>query len=169
MTTELEQQIPDLITKLGNENILIRQRARLMLVHSIPSLLEALKSENSHRRWEATRALGDLSDPRVAPALCDQLLDVDFSVRWAAMEGLVNQGHNVALRPMLESFVKHFDSAWLREGVHHVLRVFKDRNQLSDLEIELFNALDKQQIPGFEPSWNGQAAWAAEKVLEVLN
>ena len=143
-----------------------------MLVHrgeaSIPALLETLKSPNAQKRWEVVRALGDIQTPAAPPAPCNTLLDKEFSVRWAATEGLVKSGRE-SLRPMLELFLKEFDSVWLREGVHHVLRVLKDRHQLRPPEIKLFEALDQHNIFGFEVGWTSEAGWAAEKALEALN
>ena len=95
-------------------------------------------------------------------------MDEDTGVRWGAMESLSRMGRE-CLHPLLESFVKNFDSLWLREGVHHILRVLKDRNKLNERENILFNELDKQTIPGIESSWTSQQAWAAEKALEMLD
>jgi HEAT repeat protein len=167
-----ELQIPDLIAELENDDYLKRQHARLILVHlepkSIPALLDALKSPNAQIRWEAVRALGEIRNPETIPALTDMLMDEDTGVRWVAMEGLITMGRKT-LRPILEKFVKDFDSLWLREGVHHILRVLKDRHELKDQEITLFEKLDQQYIPGFESNWTSEQAWAAEKALEALD
>jgi hypothetical protein len=119
-------------------------------------------------RWEVVSTLGDIRDPETASALTEMLMDEDTGVRWAAMESLINMGRN-ALRPILEEFVKDFESQWLREGVHHILHVLKDRHELNEKEIELFEKLDEQCIPGFESGWNSAQAWAAEKALEALD
>ena len=74
--------------------------------------------------------------------------------------------------PNAEEFtpaIKDFEALWLREGVHHILRVFKDRHELNDQEIALFEKLDKQCIPGFESGWTSEQAWAAEEALEALD
>jgi HEAT repeat protein len=167
-----KKQLSKLIEALGDEDGLVRQRARLQLEHfgqeSIPALRGALKSPNVHIRWEAVRALGEIRDPKTAAALVDMLRDEDTGVRWGAMESLSRMGRN-CLYPLLESFIKNFDSLWLREGLHHILRVLKDRNELNDRENILFDELDKQAIPGIESSWTSQQAWAAEKALEVLD
>jgi HEAT repeat protein len=167
-----EQSISELIVELGDANLLKRQRARLLLVHrdraSVPALLEALKSPNVHTRWEAVNALGDIRAPETAPELIDMLMDEDTGVRWAAMESLIRMGR-CALRPLLERFIKDFDSLWLREGVHHILRVLKDRHALNKRERILFKELDRQTIPGIESGWTSEQAWAAEKALEVLD
>ena len=170
--SETEGQIPDLIAKLGDSDFLTRQHARLLLVHhepeSIPALLNALENPKAQIRWEAVSALGEIHNPETAPALTEMLMDEDTSVRWAAMESLINMGRK-ALRPILEKFIKDFEALWLREGVHHILRVFKDRHELNDQEIALFEKLDKQCIPGFESGWTSEQAWAAEEALEALD
>ncbi|MFL7871002.1 MAG: HEAT repeat domain-containing protein [Anaerolineales bacterium] len=167
-----ETQISHLITDLGDDNGLVRQRARLQLEHlgleSIPALLEALQSQNVHVRWEALRALGELHAPETAGAITNLLMDEDTSVRWAAMESLIHMGR-ASLHPLLDSFIKNFDSLWMREGVRHILRVFNDRKLLNNREVILFEELEKQAIPGFEAGWNSQQAWAAEKALELLD
>ena len=168
----LETQIPKLIANLGNEDSLVRQRARLQLEHiglkSIPALLEALQSQNAHIRWEAVRTLGELRIPETAAPLTNMLMDEDTGVRWATMESLIRMERD-SLRPLLDTFIKNFDSLWMREGVRHILRVFNDRHVLKDREIILFEELEKQVIPGFESGWTSRQVWAAEKALEVLD
>jgi hypothetical protein len=166
-----EYELSTLLTDLGNENGLIRQQARLGLMHfgkkSIPVLLEALKSQNVHTRWEAVKALGDFRDPENAVALTSMLTDDDPGVRWVAMESLLQLGR-ACLRPVLESFVKNFNSSLLLEGVHHVLRVLEHRRLLNQRERILFKLLNKSVVPpGFGLS--SEAAWAAEKVLEEFD
>jgi len=170
--SETKGQFPDLIAGLGGSDSLERQHARLYLVQhepeSIPALLDALEDPRAQIRREAVSALGDIRNPETAPALTDMLMDEDTGVRWAAMESLIKMGRN-ALRPILEKFIKDFESLWLREGVHHILRVLKKHHELNDREIALFEKLDEQCIPGFESSWNSEQAWAAEKALEALD
>ena len=167
-----EQNIQELIANLGEKDFLKRQRARLLLVdradESVPALQEALKSQDTQTRWQAVHALGEIDAPEIIPALTDMLLDKDTGVRWAAMESLIRKGRS-ALRPLLEKFIKDFDSIWLREGTHHILHVFKDRHQLNQFEITLFEKLGEQSFPGFESGWTSEQAWAAEKALEVLD
>ena len=167
-----ESSISELITDLADEKYLTRQRARLLLVHhapeSIPALLDALDSQDSNTRWEAVRALRDIRDPETAPALTEMLMDEDTGVRWAAMESLIRMERD-CLRPLLEKFIKDFGSIWMREGTHHILHVLKDRYLLNAEELRLFNALDRQSIPGIQSSWNSEQAWAAEKALENLD
>jgi len=172
INSSTELQIPDLILELGDDDILKRQHARLLLVHhepeSIPALLDALNNSNTQIRWEAVRALGDIRAPKTATDLSEMLMDEDTGVRWAAMESLIKIGRN-SLRPLLEKFTKDFESPWLREGVDHILHVLKDRQELNGKEIALFEKLDVQCIPGFESIWTSEQASAAEKALEALD
>lgn len=167
-----DASISELVKELGTSDFLTRQRARLLLVHhapeSISELEKALKSQNTHTRWEAVQALGDIRAAETAPVLANMLMDEDTSVRWAAMESLIRIGR-ASLHPLLERFVKDFSSIWMREGLHHILRVLKDRHELKPLEIALFEKLDEQVIPGFENGWTSEQAWAAERALEALD
>jgi HEAT repeat protein len=169
---QLEDQISALIADLGDEDLLTRQHARLLLVHighkSVPALLEALKSHNSRARREAVQTLGAIRDPDTGTALTTMLTDEDTGVRWTAMESLIHLGR-ASLRPILERLTQDFDSPWLRRGVHHILHVFKDRQELNELEITLFEILDRQNMPGFESGWVGDEAYAAARALEALN
>jgi len=162
----------ELLANLGDKNVLTRQHARLILVHqgeeNIPAFIRALNSPNNYTRLEATRALGDLHTQDAALALSKTLMDEDFSIRWAAMESLLKFGR-IGLKPLLEIFAKRFDTIWMREGVHHVLRVMKDRHDLNDTELHLFEVLDKQARTNFNTGWTGEEAWATEKALEVLD
>lgn len=171
MTPSAENEIPDLIAKLGDENGLVRQRARFSLIHlgaaSIPAAVNALKSSDMHTRWEAVKVLRELRNPEAAAPLANMLLDDDTGVRWSAMEGLINL-ERAALRPLLELFTKKFDSPIVREGLHHILHVFKDRGLLNEKELALFKKLDKMEIGGFLTTWDSDAAWTAEKALEAL-
>ena len=147
--SQQDDQLSGLITDLGNDDGLIRQRARLQLEHlgkeSILALLEALKNQNVNVRWEAVKALGEIHAPKTASALTGMLMDADTGARWTAMESLIRMGRH-CLRPLLERFIKDFDSPRLREGTQHILHVLKDRHELNDLEITLFKELDKQII-----------------------
>ena len=168
----LEKELSVLVQDLGDENGLVRQRARLNLAHigraSIPALLEALESPNLQTRWEAIKVLGELHAEAAAAPLANLLLDDDIGIRWSAMERLVRIGRT-AMHPLLEVFVKNFDSPLMREGLHHILHVFKDQYMLTEQEIILFEKLDNEAMSGFQLGWNSEEAWAAEKALEALD
>ncbi|MCC6385899.1 MAG: HEAT repeat domain-containing protein [Dehalococcoidia bacterium] len=82
----------------------------------------ALETGNDGLRWEAARVLADLHDPASAGALASALMDDDAGVRWLAAEALIAIGP-ACLLPLLRLLLRRSDSAWLREGVHHVLSV----------------------------------------------
>ena len=171
-TLDAKNEISTLINQLGDENGLTRQRARLNLAYwgkeSIPDLLKALHSPNIDTRLGAIKVLGELRATEAAQPLASLLMDNDPNIRWSTMESLIRIGR-VSMRPILELFVRDFDSSVLREGVHHILHVFKDQYILNEYEITLFRELDKQRLAGFQLGWNSEAAWAAEKALEALD
>jgi HEAT repeat protein len=171
-TSQPDDQFIALISQMGDENGLVRQRARLMLVHlgkdSLPYLRDALHSKNANIRLEAVKALSEFHEPDVLLDLTAMLMDDDVGVRWTSAENLIKQGRD-SLRPLLQSFIHNFDLSWMREGLHHILHVFKDRKLLNDEELVLFEKLDKHAIAGLTAGWTGDAAWAAEKALEVLD
>lgn len=167
----LEKEISTLVEDLGSENGLIRQRARLNLAHigkaGVPALLKALESPNVHTRWEATKVVGELRSEVAATSLANLLCDGNVNIRWAAMESLIRIGR-ASMRPLLEVFVKNFDSSLMREGVHHILHVFKDMDMLTEQETILFEKLNEEAFYNFQVGWTSEGAWAAEKVLETL-
>jgi len=117
--------IDRLIKTLGNQDGLIRLPARHELVDmgksATPALVGALEDTNRHRRWEAAKALTEIQDPAAAPDLVRALQDEEFGVRWLAAEALVGLGRE-GLAPLLQALMHEPpDSAWLRQGAHHVL------------------------------------------------
>jgi HEAT repeat protein len=121
--------IRTLMGALCDRDTLKRQRARLSLVDigspAVPYLVQALEDPDSDEcvRWEAAKALSDIGDPAAAPALIDVLgQDERFGIRWSAAEGLIALGRN-GLVPLLNALIQRSNSAWLREGAHHVLRI----------------------------------------------
>jgi HEAT repeat protein len=87
-------------------------------------------------------------------------MDDDTGVRWAAMEALIRL-NQAAILPLVQALVKHFDSARLREGAHHVLHNLQDKRLLSQMQIRILEALQ-----GVEPEI--EVAWAAERALEEM-
>jgi len=167
------EKISDLLfSNLGNENPITREQARIGLLNmgeeSIPVLKKALDSNNVNRRMEAAKALGTYHTRQTNQYLAKTLMDDNFGVRWIAMQGLINQGRD-ALNPVLEEFVKHFDSVRLGEGVHHVLHVLKEQKKLNEHEIRFFKDLERHLKPGFHTGWIGETAWTAESILERLD
>jgi HEAT repeat protein len=101
-----------------------RRKARLSLVNlgseAVDPLMEMLQDPDHEVRWEAAKALGEIADPRSAPALVETLEDSGFDLRWLAAEGLIALG-KAGLEPLLQTLLKKSDSVYLREGAHHVL------------------------------------------------
>lgn len=116
--------IDRLISKLSSPDGLKRQDAREQLVEiggpAVEALMEVLQSTNDNARWEATKALGEIRDPRAAPGLVDALEDRESAVRWLAAKGLIALGRR-ALIPLLEALGGESDSIWMREGARHVI------------------------------------------------
>ena len=140
--------IDSLIASLDDTDGLKRERARESLVAidrpAVEPLSKALKREGVRVRWEAAKALGEIGDLWAVPALVEALEDDNAGVRWAAADSLIAIGH-VGLRPLLQALVDRADSAWLREGAHHVLRALSRRKTLSDAEIAVLRALEKPE------------------------
>jgi HEAT repeat protein len=155
--------INGLIATLGDRDGLARQRARHSLVAAghpaVPALVEALTDPNTHRRWEAAKALGAIRDPAAAPALVRAMEDEDFGVRWLAAEGVIGL-QSAGLAPLLQALAEHPERVWIREGAHHVCRMMVDHD-LHDLVAPVLAALD-----GVEPVL--EAPRAAQAALEAL-
>jgi len=116
--------IPSLVADLADDNPVVREKARVMLVAlgkpAVAPLVEALSDVNPQVRWEAAKALGCLNDPAAAPALVLALGDKRFGTRWLAAEGLVALGP-AALESLFEALLEPDNTVLLGEGAHHVL------------------------------------------------
>jgi HEAT repeat protein len=116
--------VRSLIAELSSRSGIARERARIALVakggSALAPLVKALADRDRQVRWEAAKALGEIADPAAAPALVRALKDRTFGVRWLAAEGLIALGPG-GLVPLLHALVKNPDSAWLRQGAHHIL------------------------------------------------
>jgi HEAT repeat protein len=119
-----DDQIAAWVEALSNADGVERHAARVQLEEigkaASPALLTALLSPSRYARWEAAKALGEISDPGAAPALVDRLEDEESAVRWLAATALINLGRD-ALVPLLQGLETHSDSLWFRDGAHHVL------------------------------------------------
>ena len=117
-------RVTPLINDLTCEDVYKCRRARQALVamggSAVPYLVDALKFRKGWVRWEAAKALGQIPGPAATRALVDALGDKTFDVRWLAAEGLVPRGRE-GLRVLMQALVEKSDSAWFREGAHHVL------------------------------------------------
>lgn len=124
---------------------------------SLEVLVEKARHKDRAVRLNAAKCLGKIGDPAASEVLVGLLQDEDHSVRWAAMNSLILMQRE-AVRPLLEALTRDFQSARLREGVHHVLGTLNNYGSLTAVEVEVFHALEGS-APGI------QAAWAANRVL----
>jgi HEAT repeat protein len=127
-------QIKSSVANLRSGDGGVRQEAREKLTsigkQAVGQLIPLLKDPEADVRWEAAKALSEIADPLAAPELVAILEDPNFGVRWLAAEGLIVTGRD-ALGPLMEALTKRSDSAWLREGAHHVL------HDLSEMDLEV--------------------------------
>ena len=116
----IKSLIADLASKDGVVRVMARQQLVAYKKRSVAPLIRTLSYKNDWVRWEAAKALSQIGNPESIQALLEALSDKKFEVRWLAAEGLIQIGRK-AIVPLLEALVKHSDSYWLREGIHHVL------------------------------------------------
>ena len=153
-----------LISALSGKDDGVRLRARQSLVAmgkaAVPSLAEALGDKNDLVRWEAAKALGEIGAPEVAPFLVKALEDEAFDVRWLAAIGLI--GMNIkGLKPLLHALMEQGDSAFLRQGAHHVI------HDLNKGELRKYLSAVLAALENVEPSMSvPQAAYHALEMLE---
>jgi HEAT repeat protein len=125
----ISPDIDALITQLDDDSRMTRQRAREALADighpAVDPLTKTLLNPKSDERlrWESAKALSEIADPSAAPALIKVLEDDwSFGVRWLAAESLISMADR-GLPALLEALIERPESAWLREGAHHVLRI----------------------------------------------
>jgi len=127
--------IKNLIAGLSSSDDVTRLKARRQLLEvgkpAFTPLLEALRDRNCLVRWEAVNILGGVGDPEVAPVLVSALEDGEFEVRWVAAEALIRMGTK-GLKALFQALTERADSAFLREGAHHVL------HKLAQGELKVF-------------------------------
>jgi HEAT repeat protein len=126
-----EAEINALIETFTCDNVIHCQKARRTLVEmgreAVPYLLKEMGNKKHWVRWEATKALSEIGDEAATEALIIALEDREFDVRWLAAEGLINIG-KPAVVPLLNALLKNPKSAWLQEGVHHVISDCRERS-----------------------------------------
>ncbi len=170
-----EPSMETLIKLLSSHKDKAREGARHTLVAmgkaAVPSLIEALKNKNTLMRWEAAKALGEISDPDTAPVLVKALEDQEFDVRWLAAEGLIKMNIK-GLKPLLEALEHRGDSVLLHEGAHHVFHDLA-KGGLKKFLAPVLAALEALE-PGEEVPWVAhhemevEVPWAARRALEAL-
>lgn len=139
MNTDL-MNLKNLISHLSSSNDFTRLKARRELLEAgkpaYASLLQALKHRNCLVRWEAVNILGATGDPEVAPALVGALEDREFEVRWVAAEALTRMSKG-GLKTLFQALIEHADSAFLREGAHHVFHKLSQGDLNGELRVFL--------------------------------
>ena len=154
-------EIDSLIADLASDQWATRQHARQALVAigspAAAALIKALQDHDWRVRWGATKALGEIRDPAVPPALVRRLEDERPGIRWLAAEGLIAYERE-GLAALLQALVHHSDAVWLREGAHHVIHNLAERDQnLHDLLRPVLVAIDDIE-PAIEVPPAAQAA-----------
>ncbi len=118
-----------LMAELADPDITPRRRAREALVRmgeeSLPALHEGLARGSFLVRWEVAKALMEMKSPRSIPALIGALEDEEQDVRWLAAVALAEIGRE-SLAPLFEAVLDNLSSLFLRQGVHHVLTIYRD-------------------------------------------
>ena len=157
-----KQQLEDtdlksLMDMLESKDGMIRQKARESLVAlgkpAVISLIQALRNSALDQvRWEAAKALGEISDARSIPSLVKALEDSNPDVAWLAAVAL-SRFNKTAWPPLLRALIQAGpDAVSLRQGAHHVL-VNQKGNGFDDLLAKLVNALDPSTLmDALEPS-----------------
>ncbi len=110
---------------------------------SIDYLIQMLCDKNEQVRQEAARALEQVDDVMVMAALVKKTQDCDLSVRWAAMNILINVGRR-GLRPLLEALTQDFNSFCLRQSARRILQTLHSRGDLTATELEVLRALERR-------------------------
>ena len=119
----------------------LREAVEKMGRAAVAPLKSALaRSPRRDVRWEAAKALGHLADPGSIACLIKALSDEDADVGRVAAEALL-AFKDKALRPLFKALVRHSDSAGLRGGARHVLRV-RRRLRRGDPFKELIDAIE---------------------------
>jgi HEAT repeat protein len=153
-----------LMAALSSKDDEVRVKARLSFVTmgraAVVPLAEALKGKDDLARWEAAKALGEIGAEEAAPFLVKALEDEAFDIRWLAAIGLI--GMNIrGLKPLLHALMEQGDSAFLRQGAHHVI------HDLNKGELRKYLSAVLAALENVEPSMSvPQAAYHALEMLE---
>jgi HEAT repeat protein len=161
----VKKDVQDLIRDLESSDYQVREAARIALVSAgmdaIPALEEAISNDNPSLRWQAAKVLSQFQDPQIIPILLKTVMENPYTgVRWAASEGVIKIG-SPALVPLLRKLIEHSDSAWLREGAHHILHSLRDQNIESDAIEIAIHALESVEATVEVPI-------AANKALQTI-
>jgi len=158
----MKDTINKLIEELNSKDGIKRQKARIELVkignEAIDPLRKLLSSKEHHTRWEAIKAIGEIGSSNSIQLFIDLLEDDKFYIRWLAAEGLINVGQP-SIKPLVSALMKDFESIYLREGTHHVLKYLETRNEYVD---------NSKIIPALESYNKYEVLKAAEDLINTL-
>ena len=136
---------------LENEDDKVRTRARKSLVilgkkAVLPLSLVLENSKTYKARWEAAKALSEISDLKSIPTLVKALEDPESDVAWLAAKSL-EKFRKAAWPELLRALVNHgSESVLLQHGAHHILRKQKSEG-FNDLLDILRTALETGSVP----------------------
>ncbi|HEV2579790.1 MAG TPA: HEAT repeat domain-containing protein, partial [Ktedonobacteraceae bacterium] len=128
---------------------------------AVPALLQKSKSNTAWIRWNSIRALSEIHDLRVLPALVEALQDNDHSVAWMGAKGLAHYG-KLAMQPVLKMLMTSQMTPWLAETASYVLRNYAQRD--ADAKPILEPVVLRMREAGFRVG----TAVAAQKALDQL-
>lgn len=140
-----------LVILLENEDDKVRTRARKSLVTIgkkavLPLSLVLENSKIYKARWEAAKALSEISDLKSIPTLVKALEDPESDVAWLAAKTL-EKFRKAAWPELLRALVSHgSESVLLQHGAHHILRKQKAEG-FNDLLDILRTALETGSVP----------------------
>ena len=158
------ESIETLMNNLGSADDDVRVNARRSLVAmgktSVAPLARALENKKYLIRWEAAKALSEIGNPAAAPALVKTLEDEESDIRWIAAEGLIKLNIDGVIL-LLQALKERGDSAWLREGVHHIF------HDLSKGALKKFLAPVLAALESIDPG--EEVPLAAHRALEMLD
>lgn len=128
---------------------------------AVPALLQRSKSNSAWIRWNSIRALSEIHDVRVVPALVEALRDSDHGVAWMGAKGLAQYG-KLAIQRVLELLMIAQMTPWLAETASYVLRSYAQRN--ADAKPILESVVQRMHDPGYRVG----TSVAAQKALDQL-
>ena len=143
--------IQSLVNQLENEDVKVRTRARKSLVtigkQAVPPLCLVLENSKVYKaRWEAAKALSEITDLKSIPTMVKALEDPESDVAWLAAKTL-EKFRKAAWPELLRALVdRGTDSVLLQHGAHHILRKQKVEGYNDLLDI-LRTALEKGSVP----------------------
>ena len=95
--------------------------------------LGVLDHPDSHIRWHAARALGEIGDPRAAAILAEGLFDENYAVRWATADVLSDLG-NPAVPAILTILSQRKLNQPVRQAAYHALHGLGSRSKQTQLQ-----------------------------------